>query len=444
MKHPVILVAAAVFIAGLAAFASPVMAQSGQTPAQLAKACKKDGAMCYGAAEAYATGAGVKANPKKALELAKTGCETHGDRNSCLIGGSLIADSGIADAGKESLKYIFRICRADRMADCITANDIYLDANAETAPGESAAGWYDHRKMVEDRLKVMCEAGQALACRAFGASRAHNHRLNTQSHNTNLLSIQAYRMGCDLDDGPSCAALVPLFQETNAKMGVSPDPAAAEAFAAKACRLGEATACSTSTPAEPPADRVDPTLSYPEQMLVAELALENGKTQMALDALNRLAQEERPEAGLRLGVLYLQGESVPADRRRAIGYLEASEHPDAAMLRAQLAVQDGDTAKYDEYMNKAYWAGNKAAEPWFLARQRAYLDAAEARDKEMIAQARRNDAENARYEAELINRAMNNYYLPKKTEPMVCGLFREGGGLVNKCLSREYYMKKYP
>ncbi|WP_152414717.1 hypothetical protein [Blastomonas sp. AAP53] len=438
-------------MAGLLAAAiipAPLVAKEAKPPSvkQLANNCKKDGNACIAAAQALLSDNSTPKNFTEGVRLATIGCEQYKLADACLIGGKALISSNVPENLDKGVAMTNKICTMSAPDRCIQANQIYLDSNAKQ---KTLSFWYggsNHHSDVYRPLKALCEQGNAAACKANGDVFYLKNTVNDgAAYQTNMLAIQSYRSACDKSDAYSCSRLVELYSNDIPKQRVTPDLQSARAFAAKACTLGQKQHCNNATSvAGSSANEIDASLPYQEQMLVAELALRNGKTKMALDALNRMAAEKRDEANYRLGILYLTGDAgVKANRSTGYYYLEQSGYPEAALLRAKLAVQDNDATAYNKYMDKAYWAGSKEAEVWWLNKQRAYLDAAEARSKRMIADARENDRQKAAYEAELINRAMNNYYQPRDKEPMVCGLFREGGGMVNKCLSRDYYTKKY-
>lgn len=413
---------------------------------QLASNCKKDGNACIAAAKALLSDTSKPKNFAEAVQLATIGCEQFKLADACLIGGKALIASNVPEHIDKGATLTNKICTMSAPDRCLEANQIYLDANANQKSLSFWHGSSGHHTDVYRPLKALCENGNAAACRANGDVFYLKNTVNDGAAlQSNMLAIQAYRAACDKNDAYSCSRLVELYSNNIPKQRVTPDLKSAAAFAAKSCSLGQSQHCTKGLAAQSAAaDVIDASLPYQQQMLVAELALQDGKTQMALEALNRMAAEKRDEANYRLGVLYLTGApGVEPNRSRGYFYLEQSGYPEAALLRAKLAVQDNNAEAYAIYMNKAYWAGSKEAEPWWQNKQRAYLDAAAASDKRMIADARENDRQNAAYEAELIKRAMNNYYQPQDKKPMVCGLFREGGGMVNRCLSRDYYTKKY-
>ena len=416
---------------------------------QLAKSCKTDGSACTAAAKSLFADSSNAKSFVQGVELATIGCNQHKNAEACIIGGKALIATGIKENISKGVVLSNKACTNNALDNCVEANRIFLDANKSQT---SLSFWYGsgssgHDGLVYRPLKQMCANGMAAACKANGDMWLLKNKVNDGGAlQTNMLAIQAYRGACDSDDAESCSQLVELYGQNIPKQRVVADIETAKAFAVKACKLGQSQHCSPGGVATAAAgsDTIDPSLSYQEQMLVAELALRDGKTKMALDALERMASENRDEANYRLGILHLTGEAgVSKNRSRAYLYLEKSGYPESALLRANLAIQDNDAAAYNTYMNKAYWAGSKEAESWWQNKQRAYLDAAEASSKRMIADAKENKRSNDAYEAELIKRAMNNYYLPQDREPVVCGLFREGGGLVKKCLTREYYTKKY-
>jgi len=285
-----------------------------------------------------------------------------------------------------------------------------------------------------------CEKGLALACYADAVIWEKSYGWKNR-RGKDLLDVPGmyYQRGCDAGHGESCFEFA-RGVKANKVPGMSDSDAGG--LIARACTNGYQSACeSAEGKVAVTADYrgISPALPVNQQMLMADLAIQKGYASQAAQTLQRLSAQSHGEAGVRLGSLFLSGaQNFPADRTQALAWYAASKHPEGLYMAALLSAQDGDNARFERFMTDAYFAGNKEAKTWWLAKQKSDQAASAASGRARAAQYAADRA--SQYQADRLSmeRAMNNYG-QNESSKRVCAMIYQGGRTTRECMSEDHF-----
>jgi TPR repeat protein len=168
--------------------------------------------------------------------LCIAGCSCHdplevacakGDAGACAsLGKQRITDSREAEA------LLKKACDWRDAEGCVALGDLYAEPRSRLDGS---------LKLTRERA---CELGSGLGCRKLGAllrDGDYPHRVNVDPSG----STEAFRRGCDLQDGVSCTAWGDRL--ASGRGVASADPSGAVEAYRKGCQLKDAAACSKMT-----------------------------------------------------------------------------------------------------------------------------------------------------------------------------------------------------
>ena len=269
------------------------------------EACRGNRAWgCTGLAEAHLGGRGAERDEARAQEAARRGClEAEGGRiAACAIYGRLLSRSGSTAERKLATRLLAKACLGRDPFACNDAGEIGL----QRRDGSGIAAWE-----VALYFRDGCDLDLALACR-------------------NLADV--YGHGFD---------------------AVEPHPAVRHALLTKACRLGDAPACSQAEQAGAPVGRlpIDPSLPALQQLALAGAAAERGERRGVLSTVVRLMHEGVAQAQWMLAGWLYYGKP---------GLVRAPRQDDGVILFENAARQGHVEAA--KWIGMAYWYGNGVAQ----------------------------------------------------------------------------------
>lgn len=405
----------------------------------LKKTCKpkkSQSSSCGVLAFAHASGAGVEQNSKKAAKYAKKGCplekkkksKQRPDLISCSYQFEKAKASGDIATAKKFVDRAYIIKSDAGKTELI--NWMLIEQKGRLGYAVQSGNF---RKDCDKGLGIACYADAATWEKSYG----WKHRRGPQK----LLDVPGmyFQRGCDAGHGQSCAEFA-----RGVKAGKVPSMSSSDAgsLIARACNNGYQSACNSPegrAAANANYRGISPSLLVNQQLVMADMAIDRGYAPQAVRTLERLSAQAHPEARVRLGSLYLSGaKNFPANRSMALKWYGASAHPDGLYFAALMSAQNGDNAGYSKYMNDAYWAGNKEAKTWWLAKQRSQQAASEAAGRARAAQYAEDKA--SQYQADRLSmeRALNGYGQNAK-EKRVCAMIYQGGRMTRECMSEDHF-----
>jgi TPR repeat protein len=186
------------------------------------------GAGCRALARMYINGSGIRRDSTRALSLFERGCGL-ADANACVSQGYIVEHVGTPGLAEHqrALPLYRKGCELDEQVGCNNLGAMYVAGEGVVADTAKAIQLYSGA----------CDNYMVTACSNLGSLYEKGSRKDV------VKSLQYYGKGCDLDDASSCSSVSRLLLAG----GVIPkDSVKAAEAKAKACRLGETTACKKS------------------------------------------------------------------------------------------------------------------------------------------------------------------------------------------------------
>jgi len=214
-------------IAGCSTVARKPTAELCMSAASCGRQCDGGDALsCHSLATIYAVGDGVAQNRELASIYFRRACQMDEMAGCAELGDAYLLGIGVPQSDFQAFALYEKACEGGLPIGCRNLADLYRAGVGMKRDSDKALGLYD----------VACDAGERRSCH----SSAELHHARGEK----LLAAQRVQRGCELEHAVSCRALAGMLDRGE---GLAKDAAFAELLYRKACRLGDATACTTLT-----------------------------------------------------------------------------------------------------------------------------------------------------------------------------------------------------